>query len=101
MKLFECAHIIVTISAVLVAIWAVIVVYLEIDIQYINHGRFKWICHDLLKWHMPDSEIDTCDNEEHIQTSVCKYCKRPIISIDGGEWKTLDHFDNYKGGNKL
>lgn len=93
MKLIENLYLIITAVALIVAVIALLVVYLEVDIQYTNHDRFRWICHGLFKWHVPNSVIDERDTDEPIRTSVCKFCNRPIIQIYNGEWKTLDYYD--------
>ena len=54
------------------------------DGTYFGLGWFKFYCHDVLKWHIPDNSPTWSDGcSEH---AICKYCGAEIMQDSQGNW---------------
>ena len=51
---------------------------------YVFKGWFKWLYHDILKWHIPKE--DSIISDGFIRWGVCKYCDEVIQQDSQGNW---------------
>lgn len=68
-------------------IWCVagaMIAEIIMDGTYFGLGWFKFYCHDVLKWHIPNEDslwFDGCSRH-----GVCVYCEKDIIQDSQGNW---------------
>lgn len=52
---------------------------------YAMCGWFKWLYHDILKWHVPKEETIIYDSLGNAY-AICKYCEDTIQQDSQGNW---------------
>lgn len=68
-------------------IWCVagaLIAEVIMDGTYFGLGWFKFYCHDLLGWHIPDESTQWFDGCS--RCAVCKYCGKYILQDSQGNW---------------
>ena len=60
------------------------IIFMIASAIYLTTGLFKFLYHDVLKWHQPDNSPKRF-NGLSIH-SVCKHCGKDIIKDSQGNW---------------
>jgi hypothetical protein len=50
--------------------------------------------HGILRWHVPDPTKEIKFNGFHYY-SRCRFCKKPIIKVDGSSWYVIKGFKDW------